>query len=196
MRRDERRGPRGDARRARAWLGSLRRVTATPGCSATLSNCSRATSAASCSTAAPCSAARAARSSRSRRDDPAHWKNSNAGNPCLVVIGGNGSQSGSASLAREGFAVVGVPSTIDNDLYGNDVSIGCDTAINITLEAIDRLRTTASSHQRAFAVETMGRDCGYIGAHGRHRGRRVIALPRANRPRAGRRAAARCVPAR
>src|SRR5919204_355083 len=54
----------------------------------------------------------------------------------LVVIGGNGSQSGSASLAREGFAVVGVPSTIDNDLYGNDVSIGCDTAINITLEAI------------------------------------------------------------
>ena len=70
----------------------------------------------------------------------------------LVVIGGNGSQSGSASLAREGFAVVGVPSTIDNDLYGNDVSIGCDTAINITLEAIDRLRTTASSHQRAFAA--------------------------------------------
>jgi len=60
----------------------------------------------------------------------------------LVVIGGNGSQSGSASLAREDFPVVGVPSTIDNDLYGNDVSIGCDTAINITLEAIDRLRTT------------------------------------------------------
>src|SRR5258708_9611499 len=80
----------------------------------------------------------------------------------LVVIGGNGSQSGSASLARESFPVVGVPSTIDNDLYGNDVSIGCDTAINITLEAIDRLRTTASSHQRAFAVETMGRNCGYI----------------------------------
>ena len=50
----------------------------------------------------------------------------------LVVIGGNGSQSGSASLAREGYAVVGVPSTIDNDLYGNDVSIGCDTAINVT----------------------------------------------------------------
>src|SRR5258705_11271970 len=80
----------------------------------------------------------------------------------LVVIGGNGSQSGSAGLAREGFPVVGVPSTIDNDLYGTDVSIGSDTAVNITLEAIDRLRTTASSHQRAFAVETMGRDCGYI----------------------------------
>jgi 6-phosphofructokinase 1 len=96
----------------------------------------------------------------------------------LVVIGGNGSQSGSASLAREGFAVVGVPSTIDNDLYGNDVSIGADTAINITLEAIDRLRTTASSHQRAFAVETMGRDCGYIALMaGIAGGAEVIALP-------------------
>ena len=96
----------------------------------------------------------------------------------LVVIGGNGSQSGSASLAREGFAVVGVPSTIDNDLYGNDVSIGCDTAINITLEAIDRLRTTASSHRRAFAVETMGRNCGYIAImSGIAGGAEVIALP-------------------
>jgi len=96
----------------------------------------------------------------------------------LVVIGGNGSQSGSASLAREGFAVVGVPSTIDNDLYGNDVSIGCDTAINITLEAIDRLRTTASSHHRAFAVETMGRNCGYIALmSGIAGGAEVIALP-------------------
>jgi 6-phosphofructokinase 1 len=96
----------------------------------------------------------------------------------LVVIGGNGSQSGSASLARAGFPVVGVPSTIDNDLYGNDVSIGCDTAINITLEAIDRLRTTASSHQRAFAVETMGRNCGYIALmSGIAGGAEVIALP-------------------
>jgi 6-phosphofructokinase 1 len=96
----------------------------------------------------------------------------------LVVIGGNGSQSGSASLAREGFPVLGVPSTIDNDLYGNDVSIGCDTAINITLEAIDRLRTTASSHQRAFAVETMGRNCGYIALmSGIAGGAEVIALP-------------------
>jgi 6-phosphofructokinase 1 len=96
----------------------------------------------------------------------------------LVVIGGNGSQAGSASLAREGFAVVGVPSTIDNDLYGTDISIGADTAINITLEAIDHLRTTASSHQRAFAVETMGRDCGYIALMaGIAGGAEVIALP-------------------
>jgi 6-phosphofructokinase 1 len=96
----------------------------------------------------------------------------------LVVIGGNGSQTGSHSLAREGFPVVGVPSTIDNDLYGTDVSIGSDTAVNITLEAIDRLRTTASSHQRAFAVETMGRHCGYIALMaGLAGGAEVIALP-------------------
>jgi len=96
----------------------------------------------------------------------------------MVVIGGNGSQTGSASLAKEGFAVVGVASTIDNDLYGTDVSIGADTAVNITLEAIDRLRTTASSHQRAFAVETMGRDCGYIALMaGIAGGAEVIALP-------------------
>jgi 6-phosphofructokinase 1 len=96
----------------------------------------------------------------------------------LVVIGGNGSQSGSASLAREGFRVVGVPSTIDNDLHGNDVSIGADTAINVTLEAIDRLRTTASSHHRAFVVETMGRDCGYIALMaGIGGGAEVIAIP-------------------
>src|SRR2546428_2965327 len=96
----------------------------------------------------------------------------------LVVIGGNGSQSGSANLAREGFAVVRVASTIDNDLYRNDVSIGCDTAINITLEAIDRLRTTASSHQRPVAVETMGRNCGHLALMaGIAGGAEVIALP-------------------
>jgi 6-phosphofructokinase 1 len=96
----------------------------------------------------------------------------------LVVIGGNGSQTGSATLAKENFPVVGVPSTIDNDLYGTDVSIGADTAVNITLEAIDRLRTTASSHQRAFAVETMGRDCGYIALMaGIAGGAEVIAIP-------------------
>lgn len=96
----------------------------------------------------------------------------------LVVIGGNGTQTGAAALAREGFATVGVPSTIDNDLYGTDVSIGADTAINVTLEAIDRLRTTASSHHRAFVVETMGRDCGYIALMaGIAGGAEVIAIP-------------------
>jgi 6-phosphofructokinase 1 len=96
----------------------------------------------------------------------------------LVVIGGNGSQTGSSTLAKENFPVVGIPSTIDNDVYGTDVSIGADTAVNITLEAIDRLRTTASSHQRAFAVETMGRDCGYIALMaGIAGGAEVIAIP-------------------
>jgi 6-phosphofructokinase 1 len=58
--------------------------------------------------------------------------------------------------------VVGVASTIDNDLFGSEISIGVDTALNIALEAIDRLKVTASSHQRAFLVEVMGRDCGYL----------------------------------
>ena len=80
----------------------------------------------------------------------------------VVVIGGNGSQSGSYMLSQLGVHVVGIASTIDNDLVGSDVSIGCDTAINVTLEAIDHLRTTGSSHNRAFLVETMGRDCGYL----------------------------------
>jgi 6-phosphofructokinase 1 len=80
----------------------------------------------------------------------------------LVVIGGNGSQTGSFMLSKVGFPVVGIASTIDNDLYGTDVTIGCDTATNVTLEAIDHLRTTGSSHTRAFLVETMGRDCGYL----------------------------------
>jgi len=80
----------------------------------------------------------------------------------LVVIGGNGSQSGAHALSQMGFPVVGVASTIDNDLYGSSITIGVDTALNIALEAIDRLKVTASSHQRAFLVEVMGRDCGYL----------------------------------
>lgn len=96
----------------------------------------------------------------------------------LIVIGGNGSQTGSSVLASEGFPVVGVASTVDNDLFGTDVTIGVDTAVNITVEAIDRLRTTGSSHQRAFLVETMGRNCGYIALMaGIAGGAEVIAIP-------------------
>jgi len=96
----------------------------------------------------------------------------------LVVIGGNGTQTGAAALDEAGFPVVGVASTIDNDLYGSDLSIGADTAVNITLEAVDRLRTTASSHQRAFLVETMGRDCGHIALMaGIAGGAEVISIP-------------------
>ena len=80
----------------------------------------------------------------------------------LVIIGGNGSQAGAYALWKMGFPVVGVASTIDNDLYGPDITIGVDTALNISLEAIDRLKVTASSHQRAFLLEVMGRKCGYL----------------------------------
>jgi len=80
----------------------------------------------------------------------------------LVVIGGNGSQAGAYELSKTGYPVIGVASTIDNDLYGSEMTIGVDTALNIALEAIDRLKITASSHQRAFVVEVMGRDCGYL----------------------------------
>ena len=96
----------------------------------------------------------------------------------LVVIGGNGSQTGNQALARMGFPVVGVASTIDNDLLGSDVTIGVDSAINVALEAIDRLRVTAESHGRAFLVETMGRACGYVALMaGIAGGAEVICLP-------------------
>jgi len=80
----------------------------------------------------------------------------------LVVIGGNGSQAGALALAKMGLPVVGVASTIDNDLAGSEITIGVDTALNIALEAIDRLRVTAASHRRAFLLEVMGRKCGYL----------------------------------
>jgi 6-phosphofructokinase 1 len=80
----------------------------------------------------------------------------------VVVIGGNGSQTGAHAIHKHGFPVVGIASTIDNDLYGSEMTIGVDTALNIALEAIDRLKVTASSHQRAFLIEVMGRNCGYL----------------------------------
>jgi 6-phosphofructokinase 1 len=80
----------------------------------------------------------------------------------LVVIGGSGSQTGAYLLSQTGFPVIGIASTIDNDLYGSDITIGVDTALQVALEAIDRLKVTASSHRRAFLVEVMGRDCGYL----------------------------------
>ena len=96
----------------------------------------------------------------------------------LVVIGGNGSQTGAYALFQLGFPVVGVASTIDNDLAGSDITIGVDTALNIALEAIDRLKITASSHQRAFLVEVMGRNCGYLALMaGIAGGAEVIVIP-------------------
>jgi 6-phosphofructokinase 1 len=86
----------------------------------------------------------------------------NRGIDGLIVIGGNGSQTGAFNLHEMGFPVVGVASTIDNDLFGSDITIGVDTALNIALEAIDRLKVTATSHKRGFLLEVMGRDCGYL----------------------------------
>ncbi len=80
----------------------------------------------------------------------------------LVIIGGNGTQAGAAALSAAGCRVVGIASTIDNDLVGADTSIGCTTALDIALQAIDRLRVTASSHKRAFLLEVMGRNSGYL----------------------------------
>jgi 6-phosphofructokinase 1 len=85
-----------------------------------------------------------------------------AGIDGLIVIGGNGSQTGANALRKMDFPVVGVASTIDNDLYGSDVTIGVDTALNVALNAIDNLKVTASSHRRALFVEVMGRKCGYL----------------------------------
>jgi 6-phosphofructokinase 1 len=80
----------------------------------------------------------------------------------LVVIGGNGSQTGAQALSNRGIQVVGIASTIDNDLYGSEITLGVATALNVALEAIDRLKVTAASHHRAFLVEVMGRNCGYL----------------------------------
>lgn len=103
---------------------------------------------------------------------------SERGIEALAIIGGNGSQSGAYALKRQGYPVVGIASTIDNDLPGTDISIGVDTALNIALESIDRLRTTASSHQRAFLVEVMGRNSGYLALmSGLAGGAEVIVIP-------------------
>lgn len=81
----------------------------------------------------------------------------------LVAIGGNGTFTGAMIFEQEfGIPTVGAPGTIDNDLYGTDYTIGYDTAVNTALEAIDKIRDTADSHDRCFFVEVMGRDSGYI----------------------------------
>ncbi|HOE05623.1 MAG TPA: 6-phosphofructokinase [Bacteroidales bacterium] len=87
----------------------------------------------------------------------------NAGIDALVVIGGDGTFKGAKAFTEEhNFPIIGLPGTIDNDLYGTDMTIGYDTAINTVVEAIDKIRDTASSHDRLFFVEVMGRDAGFI----------------------------------
>jgi 6-phosphofructokinase 1 len=81
----------------------------------------------------------------------------------LVVIGGNGTFTGADIFIREfDFPIMGTPGTIDNDLYGTDMTIGFDTALNTVMEAVDKIRDTADSHNRLFFIEVMGRDAGFI----------------------------------
>ena len=85
-----------------------------------------------------------------------------AGIDALVIMGGDGSLNGAHALAKQGVPVIGVPASIDNDIWGTNMAIGVDTAMNTIMDAVDKLRDTASSHGRTFLVETMGRGCGYL----------------------------------
>jgi 6-phosphofructokinase 1 len=80
----------------------------------------------------------------------------------LVVIGGEGSLKGAVALHRQGVPIVAIPASIDNDIPGTDISLGVDTALNNIIHAVDCIRDTANSSNRAFVVETMGRNCGYL----------------------------------
>lgn len=84
----------------------------------------------------------------------------------IVAIGGEDTLSVAYKLHKRGIKTVGIPKTIDNDLMGTDYSLGFDTAVNVIMEEIDRLRTTAGSHSRIFVVETMGRHAGWLALHG------------------------------
>jgi 6-phosphofructokinase 1 len=96
----------------------------------------------------------------------------------LVVIGGNGSLAGALALHEMGFPTYGVPASIDNDINGTDMAVGVDTTLNTILDAIDRIKDTAASHQRAFLIEVMGRDCGYLAlASGLAGGAEMILVP-------------------
>jgi len=105
---------------------------------------------------------RSARFFEARYQAEARQHLAEAGVEGLVVIGGEGSIAGAQALAQLGVKVVAVPASIDNDVAGTDYAIGVDTALNTILDAVDKLRDTASSHNRAFLIETMGRGCGYL----------------------------------
>jgi 6-phosphofructokinase 1 len=106
----------------------------------------------------------------------------NAGIEALVVIGGDGSFTGAMIFQNEfNFPVIGIPGTIDNDIYGTRYTLGYDTAINTVIEAIDKIRDTASSHNRLFFVEVMGRDAGHIALNsGIGAGAEEILIPEEN----------------
>lgn len=96
----------------------------------------------------------------------------------LVCIGGNGTQKTTAVMADLGFNVIGIPKTIDNDVYGTDITFGFDTAVTVATELIDRVHSTAQSHNRVIVVEVMGHEAGWIALHaGMASGADVILLP-------------------
>jgi len=97
---------------------------------------------------------------------------------CLVCIGGNGTLKTASLLAQEGLSVVGIPKTIDNDVWGTDITFGFDSAVNIATEAIDRLHSTANSHKRIMLIEVMGHNAGWIALYsGIAGGGDVILIP-------------------
>ena len=97
---------------------------------------------------------------------------------CLVCIGGNGTLKTAHLLSQEGLNVVGIPKTIDNDVWGTDVTFGFDSAVNIATEAIDRLHSTANSHKRIMIIELMGHNAGWIALYsGIAGGGDVILIP-------------------
>ncbi|MEW9671860.1 6-phosphofructokinase [Ammoniphilus sp. 3BR4] len=99
----------------------------------------------------------------------------------LIVIGGDGSFRGASKLTEQGFPTVGIPGTIDNDISGTDYSIGFDTAVNTAVEAIDKIRDTATSHEHTYLIEVMGRDAGDIALwSGVCAGAEVIIIPEEN----------------
>lgn len=112
----------------------------------------------------------------------AYDKLQEAGIDALVVIGGDGSFTGAKKFIDEhGVPIIGIPGTIDNDLQGTDFTIGYDTAINTVVDAIDKIRDTAESHDRVFIVEVMGRDSGLIALRsGIGIGAEAILIPEAN----------------
>lgn len=97
---------------------------------------------------------------------------------CLVCIGGNGTQKTAYKLSALGINIIGIPKTIDNDVWGTDITFGFDTAVNIATEAIDRIHSTAGSHRRVMVVEVMGHHAGWIALYaGMAGGADVILLP-------------------
>lgn len=107
----------------------------------------------------------------------------NAGMDAVIIAGGDGSLHGAQILVHKGVPVLGVPASIDNDIWGTDMCIGVDTALNTIVDAIDKIRDTASSHNRAFLVETMGRESGYLAVQaGIVTGAELVLIPESNIP--------------